>query len=324
MAVADLGLGSLSKVPARSVWSDEARVLTPWLAENPELLGEALGMDLELLGAEVPVGPFSADLWMRDTSTDRTVVIENLLIPTDHDHLGKLITYASGLEADYAVLLAEQFRPEHLSALQWLNRMSRDEVGFFGVEIEAWKIGDSPVAPRLNVVAKPDQWSREVRSNAGELSELRLLYREWWGQFLPVMRDTYPGWTSARSPQAQNWMNFPAGRSDLKYAVVFGWPTGASGYQLRVELYIDSPDGELGASIFRQLEAKKAEIEAAFGEPLDWQALEDRRASRVAAYYPKPASVEDEEQWPTYRDWAIAAIGRLRDVMQPHVANLGT
>ena len=146
------GIGTLSPVDVRAVWADEARDFTPWLAENADLLGEALGMDLLHEETEAAVGRYSADLVFREVSTDRLVVVENLFGPSDHDHLGKLIVYAAGLEAGYAVLLAPEFRDEHRAALDWLNSISAEDFGFFGVVLEAWRIGDSlaraPVAGR--------------------------------------------------------------------------------------------------------------------------------------------------------------------------------
>lgn len=127
----------LCRVPIREIWSDEARHLTPWPASNLEYVSEALGMDLELIDAEVQVGSFSADLLLLDLSSGERVVVENMMDNTDHDHVGKLITYAAGLQATRAVLIAETFRPEHRSALQWLNDHSADSMSFFGLVIKA-------------------------------------------------------------------------------------------------------------------------------------------------------------------------------------------
>ena len=159
-------VASLDEVPLRSVWRDEARDFTPWLAEHPELLGRELQMDLELEGKEVAVGSFSADVVLRDTNTGQRVVVENWLETTDHDHLGKLITYAAALEARWAVLVAKEFRPEHRSALTWLNSISGEGSGFFGIEVHAVRIADSPTAVRLDMVVKPDDFSRRARAEA--------------------------------------------------------------------------------------------------------------------------------------------------------------
>ena len=140
-------LGTLSEVDLHEVWPDEAKDFTPWLAANPAQLGETLQMDLELEQTEFPVGPFSADVVLRDTGTDQRVIVENMLGRTDHDHLGKLITYAAGLEANWAVLIAERIRPEHRSALRWLNSISDEGSGFFGIEVrrlQDWRIHARP------------------------------------------------------------------------------------------------------------------------------------------------------------------------------------
>ena len=177
----------LKPVPIREVWRDEARDLTPWLSKNLDALSEALGIDLELQGTEVSVGPFSADLLLRNANTGDPVVVENMMSNSDHDHLGKLITYAAGLEATHAILVAESFRPEHRSALQWLNANSTDAVHFFGVELKAWRIGESLPAPQLDVVVEPDEWIRAIRAETA--TELTRLRQRFWDRYL----QKYPG-----------------------------------------------------------------------------------------------------------------------------------
>ncbi len=315
-------LGTLQQVAVREIWADEARDFTPWLAANVSLLSDAVGIDLELVDSEVPVGPFSADLVLGDTSTGGTVVVENMFGPTDHDHVGKLITYAAGMEATCGVLIAERFRPEHLSALHWLNASSRAETAFFGVEVEVWRIADSAPAPRLNVVAKPDTWIREARPATSELSAKRVLYRDWWSEFLPALRDAYPGWTNARVPQPQNWMNFPAGRTGMTYGAVLAWPAGSDAQRLRVELYIDPGDSGRTEEIFGYLLSHQNEIESSVGVPLEWQDLEERRASRIAVTHAADVDVTDRESWPELRSWAIDMLGRLRLATQPYLQSL--
>ena len=74
-------LGRLEKVDLRDIWFDEARDFTPWLAQesNIALLGEAIGIELEIEAQEKGVGPFYADVLCKDVATDRWVLIENLL-----------------------------------------------------------------------------------------------------------------------------------------------------------------------------------------------------------------------------------------------------
>ncbi|HHB81248.1 MAG TPA: DUF4268 domain-containing protein, partial [Aliiroseovarius sp.] len=155
-------LGRLQKVDLRDTWRTEDRDFTPWLAEeqNLTLLGDTLGIDLELEAVEQNVGPFRADILCKDTLSDRWVLVENQLERTDHTHLGQLMTYAAGLDAVTIVWIAARAADEHRAAMDWLNEITDSEVRFFLLEVELWKIGDSPAAPKFNVVAKPSDWSR--------------------------------------------------------------------------------------------------------------------------------------------------------------------
>ena len=309
-------IASLDEVPLRAVWPDEARDFTPWLATHPDQLGKELQMDLELERPEFAVGPFSADVVLRDTNTGQRVVVENLLETTDHDHLGKLITYAAALEARWAVLVAKAFRPEHRSALTWLNSISGEGSGFFGIEVHAVRIGDSPAAVRLDVVVAPDDFARRARAEAKTVSEASSRYIDWWAEFLPEFHVAHPGWSNAQAPSSANWMNFPSGRSGVRYGLSFAYPTGASNYRLRAEVYI--ADGE---AVYPVLEAQRPAIEAACGLALEWEPNEAARSSRVATYL-DPADPEDRANWLDYRDWAIKTLGELREAFAAPIKNL--
>ena len=309
-------VASLDEVPLREVWPDEARDFTPWLAENPDQLGRELHMDLELEKAEFAVGPFSADVVLRDANTGQRVVVENLLETTDHDHLGKLITYAAGLEAHWAVLVAKAFRPEHRSALTWLNSISGEGSGFFGIEVHAVRIGDSPAAVRLDVVVAPDNFARRARAGAKTVTETNSRYTDWWAEFLPAFHDAHPGWSNAQTPQPVNWMTFPTGRSGVRYDLSFAYPTGATNYSLRAGIYIDEGD-----AVYPALEAQRSAIEAACGLDLQWEPLENARASRIATYL-DPAEPADRARWPDYRAWAIRTLGELRQAFAVPIKNL--
>ena len=315
---AERTIGSLDSVPIREVWADEAHDLTPWLAENTDRLSEALGMNLELEGSEVGVGPFRADIVLRDTDTGSRVVVENMIRETDHDHLGKVITYAAGLEATYAVLIAEKFRPEHRSALQWLNAHSTESAGFFGITLKTWRIGDSPYAPQLVVVVEPDGWVREVRATStDELSGVQLHYREFWSEFIPEFHEAHPGWSRARTPPKVNWMWFSAGRTGVQYCVSFCQPDKR--HRFRIELYINTGDAEETARIFDALMERRNEIEKNFGESLEWEPLVGRQRSRIASYYRDDVRVREREKWPDLRKWAIERMGVFREALQPHL-----
>ena len=153
-------LGRLEKVPLRDFWKHEAADFTPWLAaeENISLLEEVIGLELAVEAQEQRVGPFRADLLCKDTGSNQWVLIENQIESTDHRHLGQLLTYAAGLEAVTIVWIAERFTEEHRAALDWLNQITDERFTFFGLEIELWRIGDSPIAPKFNLISKPNNW----------------------------------------------------------------------------------------------------------------------------------------------------------------------
>ena len=310
-------LGTLSQVKAKDVWPNEDKDFTPWLADNADLLSEALGVELEHEQTEAPVGRYRADLVFRWVSKDELVVVENMFRQTDHDHMGKLITYAAGLGARYAVLISPDFRDEHRSALTWLNSVSTEDFGFFGVVLETWRIDDSAPAPRLRVDIKPDGWSQQMQATTFSPSETYLAYEQFWTKFLPEFHNRYPGWTRANSPGKKEKMSFRSLRSkQLKYHAAFCQPDGTR-YGLRAAAYIDTRDAETNKAVFDDLLRHKERIEKTVGEELHWEkAVNDGkgRASRISVYFPDDIRVaEDKHRWPEALDWLINAMGRMRD-----------
>ena len=174
-------LGRFEPVALRDIWTSEAAEFTPWLArpENLSVLGETLGIDLELEAQERSVGPFRADILCKDIATDSWVLVENQLERTDHIHLGQLLTYASGLEAVTIVWIAAQFTDEHRSTLDWLNRITDARFRFFGLEVELWRIGDSLPAPRFSVIASRTTGRKRSHRRRARLTTPSCLTREW-------------------------------------------------------------------------------------------------------------------------------------------------
>ena len=291
----------------RQLWPHEATDFTPWLADNIDLLGNALGMRFDEVESEASVGAFSADL-VATNEQGETVVVENFLNPSDHRHLGQLITYASGRGASYAVLIAESFRDEHRSALGWLNDITRDGFGFFGVEIAAWRIANSPSAPQLRVVVKPDNWRRAGRAAD---SGIKATYTQFWDGFLPQLHNAEPRWRGTKQPQSQNWMQFKSASPGVKYIV----RVGRSG--LRAQAYIDTGDDTSTGELYDWLYEQRRDIEAAFGDELMWHRLEDKRASVINAHYPNDVNVEDRETWPALWEWLVPTMGRLANSIDP-------
>jgi len=183
-------LGRLEEVDLRAAWASESGDFTPWLAEdeNIALLGDTIGLQLEIESREKGVGPFRADILCRETGTDRRVLIENQLERTDHSHLGQLLTYAAGLKTVTVVWIAERFTEEHRAALDWLNEITGEQFSFFGLEIELWRIGDSPVAPKFNIVCEPNDWTKPLPH---EVSDTQLLQQEYWDGLKTLLLDRY-------------------------------------------------------------------------------------------------------------------------------------
>jgi hypothetical protein len=216
-------LGKLEKVEIRKVWIKEDIHFTPWLAspENIALLCEELNIEIEILAQEKYVGPFRADILGKDTATDHFVIIENQFGKTDHNHLGQIITYASGLNASIIIWISERFTEEHRSALDWLNKITDDSVEFFGIEIELYRIGDSAPAPMFNIVSKPNNWSKTIKrkSSEAELTDTKLLQQTYWQSFKDYV-ETQKVSFRLQKPLPQHWTNISIGRSDFKICAI--------------------------------------------------------------------------------------------------------
>jgi hypothetical protein len=304
-----MNLGRLERVSVREAWAHEAQDFTPWLLANASRLGEVLGMDLELKEAEHSVGDFSLDLMGEDTATGEAVIIENQLAKSDHSHLGQLLTYAGGTDAVNIVWIADEFRPEHRAALDWLNDRTNESTRFFAIEVSAVRIGDSPLAPLFEMIVQPNDWQKKVRSSTSGAppSARRETYRAFWSQFLDAVHEVAPGWTNAKTPLAQNWMNLPAGVSNANYVAVFskGGP--------RVEIYFSASRAALNAINFDRVLSHQKAIETAFGQPLEWDPLDGKKAARISLT--RPGSIDDGSAWNEYVQWLVSNIVKLRNAI---------
>ncbi len=193
--------GSLEAISLRDAWPNEARDFTPWLAENLGLLSETIGLPLELTDVEVSVDEFSADILAHNPREDTAVLIENQLESSDHSHLGQILTYLAGLQAKTVIWIARDFREAHLSAVRWLNDNTDSQFAFFAVQVRAVRIGDSPVAPVLEIREKPSSWDRQLRQvtleSESELSRFRREFWEYYGERFPNDVKLKPGYRSS-------------------------------------------------------------------------------------------------------------------------------
>lgn len=311
-------LGRLEKVELRDIWGNEAGDFTPWMAkeENISLLGDTIGLELEVEAQEESVGPFRADILCKDTANNNWVLIENQLERTDHIHLGQLLTYAAGLDAVTIVWVAKRFSEEHRAALDWLNEKTDEDVNFFGLEIELWKIGDSAMAPKFNIVSKPNDWTRTVKTTAAtaELTETKKLQLDFWTAFREYMQEECTV-TKCQKPQPQHWTNFGIGRSNF-------WLVGK----------VDTRKGEIGLHLvicgddkddyYKILEKKyKVTIEKKTGMNLIWRELSDKKESQIVAT-PLKGDPKNKNDWPRQHQWLKETVETFHRVLSPIIKQL--
>ena len=307
-------LGTLKRVDPRSVWEHEAHDFTPWLRENIELLAEAVGLELDLVETESPVGGYAVDLYAKDLNTGRWVIIENQLEQTDHVHLGQLMTYGAGKEAGVVIWISPKFRDEHREALNWLNEITDESVSFFGIELQVLRIGDSLPAPNLRLVVQPSDWRGIVGPSA--LTPLQRAYLAFFTGLLDKVKAEHPHLTRATKAYPQSWFNFPVGRSGFSLYTSF-----ARGGVFAVGLYIGTGDKTKNKTAFDALHEDQEKIEGDVGQRLVWQRLDEKQASGVQCR--TNGSIDDD---PTHleelRDWAVELVSTFRKVFEPRVREL--
>ncbi len=310
-------LARLEPVKLREAWPNETADFTPWLAEpgNLGLLGETLGLQLEDAQTEVAVGGFSADVIATNAADDRRVLIENQLRRTDHGHLGQILTYAAGLDALTVIWIAQRFTDEHRAALEWLNNHTSREIQFFGLEIELWRIGDSPYAPKFNVVAKPNRLTKP-RSSTGGLSETRQAQLDFWRDFSDHASQNAKRITPTM-PRPQLWMGMAIGRTGFGLrAIASTWGEGAKP-EVRAEVVIR--DSETHYPLLeRDRDAIGREFE---GNPLSWYAPEEGGDAKI--YVRREVDWRDRAERAACFEWLVKHLDELHRVFQPRIQKLG-
>ena len=295
----------------RKIWSNESRDFTPWLAkdENMEILSDEIGIDIEVEEIESSVGDFSVDILANEQGFGRKIIIENQLESTDHDHLGKLITYASGKSANIIIWIVKHAREEHKAAVEWLNRHTDNDIGFFLCEIKLYCIGDSEPAVKFEVVEKPNDWAKEIKKN-DSLSENSQRKLEYWTAFndYAYKDNQFSKVYKPRKPSTDHWMDFAIGSSGCHLTVDQIYKNDC----LMVELYIRE-DKEL----FRSLYSRKDSIEGALNMKFDWRELPNRKASRIIRM--RDADLNDRNQWPEQFDWIMDSLLRMRAEFKKYI-----
>jgi hypothetical protein len=310
---------SLESQDVREYWENEARDFTPWLAqqiraEGVSKLEDALELDLEVIEEEKSVGRYNVDILAEVVDDNRNVVIENQLGSSDHDHLGKSIAYASGVDADIIVWIAPRFYDEHRDAMQWLNENSREGVDLFAIRLEVWRIGESEPAVRLNPVAEPSEWKEKAQRSNEELTETEELREEFWTAFRDRLEERNTP-LSARKPFPDYYYNNPIGKA---------------GFELQFTIKLT--ENELGvglvirddAEVYWQLAEEREEISQQFDEELTWEEPEETRSGkeRSKIMVTRQANVTDQSQWDEYLEWLIKNGERFHDVFYDRLQRL--
>ena len=307
-------LGTIERVDLREVWPHEAQDFTPWLAENLDVLGEALGLDLELRSAEAAVGTFSLDVLAHDLGSDRPVIIENQLEATNHDHLGKLLTYAAGHDAYAAVWLVRDFRDEHRQALDWLNQRTGDDTQFFGVIVEAWTIDGSRPAPHFRLVAFPNDWQDQASSGTSAAMEEWGPYREYWQSLADRLKEEDQS-IQVTEAKGDSRFDVPSGFDGVIYRASF-----APGPKLaHVGVYIDCGDKRLNKKLFDSLRGISDTIECELGNKVAWEPRDARRGCRIRE---ESSGSFDDDNLDGSREWMVDRLLAFKRVFTPHLQEL--
>jgi hypothetical protein len=299
-------LGILKTVAVRQKWTSEARDFTPWLAQNIKSLNEALGLELEVENIEVQCGPYSADILAKDTGTDKYVIIENQLEKTNHDHLGKAITYASVLDASIIVWIATDFTEEHKKALDWLNDHTSDEISIYGVQVELWQIDEGNPALRFNILSKPNEVVRQAaRSKAtDDLSENRKFQFEFWNKFKEKLAKTKKI-PSLQTPRPQYWFDVSLGKTNIHLSNTCNTDENTVG----IRVYIGN---KIADTMLPFLESKKNEIEAAIGQQLLWNPNPENRDKIILLLH--STDFKDQKKIEEALEWLVNYTIKFREV----------
>ena len=307
-----MGIGKLKEVDIRELWKHEQYDFSEWLSkkENIENLNEILGLTLIDISKETYVGSYRCDLFAKDETTGIKVIIENQLEISNHDHLGKIITYASGLDAKVIVWIVKEAREEHRSAIEWLNNNTNSNVNFFLIEIHAYRIGESDPAPMFQVVEQPNDFIKNNKStNRDEsMNKSQSQRMEFWNQFNNVVIERGKPF-NIRKATTDHWYNVAIGTSEAHIDITSVNKDSLIG----VELYITD-----NKELFDKLFEKKDIIEKDLGFKLDWRRLDNSKASRIL-YSIKGLNFDDHSNYNELMNKTIDLAVLMRDTFKKYI-----
>jgi len=303
----------ITRIPLRDAFKHEAYDFTKWLQDNLDVLNDCIDFTLTTADREAAAGDFSVDLVAEDESGNK-VIIENQLERSNHDHLGKVLTYLVAMEAKAAIWIVSDPRPEHVSAITWLNEAST--ASFYMLKLEAIKIGESAPAPLLTLIVGPSDATKAVGKAKQEFAERYDIRRDFWAKLLEHAK-TKTRLHAGISPGRYSWVGAGSGKG----GVTFNYVTWE--HETGVELYIDRGKGRDAENklIFETLHSSKDQIEQAFGEPLEWERLDNKRASRIRKTIAL-GGWKDPEKWQQVHALMVDAMIRLEKALRPHIQKL--
>lgn len=304
-------LGKLEKGDLRKVWKQDAFHFTNWLAQkdNLNILSEEIGIEISLIQAEAKIGRFTVDILAEEENTGRKIIIINQLEATNHDHFGKLITYASGFNAEIIIWIAKDVRDEQKLAIDWLNEHTDEKVNLFAIELELWKIGDSPYAPKFQIISKPNDWAKAIKkaTTGSNLTDIQLLQLDFWRQFREFAQNTGTK-VSLKKSYPQNWYEMSIGYSSAHLSLTFN----SHSNQIGCELYIPN-----SKDLFYELETFKDAIHAEVGNELEWTALGTKKASSIKIF--KNGNITETEKWNNYFAWFVEKADLFQQVFSKYI-----
>ena len=307
-----MAIGKLEEVDIRELWKHEQYDFSEWLSkkENIENLNDILGLTLVDISKETYVGSYRCDLFAKDETTGIKVIIENQLEMSNHDHLGKIITYASGLGAKVVVWIVKEAREEHRSAIEWLNNNTNSNINFFLIEIHAYKIGNSDNAPMFQVIEQPNDFIKNNKSinSSDTMNKSQSQRLEFWNQFNNVLIERGKPF-NVRKATTDHWYNVAIGTSDAHIDITLVNKDSVIG----VELYITD-----NKELFDKLYQKKAEIENDLGFKLDWRRLNNSKASRIVTFI-KGLNFDDHSNYNELINKTIDLAVLMRDTFKKYI-----
>lgn len=307
-------VGRLEYVPVREIWKHEAYDFTTWLFENCDVLNEQLGLTISPIEKEKSVGPFNVDILGED-SAGRAVIIENQLTRTDHDHLGKLLTYMSNLDAKVAIWVSTDPRPEHVTAINFLNENVPQDTQFYLLRLQAFRIGESKPAPLFTIEAGPSEERTaggEVKKEFAERDKRRY---EFFEQLLSKANTATNIFNSVSPVGYQNWVNAGAGKAGIMWTFVAMKKTA------RTEFFLCHSKFEINKARYEKLLSQKETIEQKFGEPINWDFNDSRKQQYIRTTCPI-GGLDNEEKWADIQNDLINRLVKLEKAIGPHINSL--